>query len=215
MARCLLSRRAHGWLPSHGRRVRIASAVDSDGSAADCPGGGQRWQCRGLPQPQHRAAVQPRRGPLHLLRRRRVACQWRKTNWKKQKKISQEPSHVGQMDGMADGMAPPSCQTQPVQHSTAHGRRVQYGQDSSPDSTAHGRRVQHGQDSSPVCTALSPPHMHALQRQILAVLGGVIDESVCLVAYCVCVCVCLVCPSVCLSMLLRTVCLAVPRAKQV
>ena len=37
MARCLLSRRAHGWLPSHGRRVRIASAVDSDGSAADCP----------------------------------------------------------------------------------------------------------------------------------------------------------------------------------
>ena len=37
LARCLLSRRAHGWLPSHGRRVRIASAVDSDGSAADCP----------------------------------------------------------------------------------------------------------------------------------------------------------------------------------
>ena len=139
------------------------------------------------------------------------ACQWRKTNWKKQKKTSQSPlTSVGQMDGMADGMAPPSCQTQPVQHSTAHGRRVQHGQDSSPDSTAHGRRVQHGQDSSPVCTALSPPHMHALQRQILAVLGGGIDESVCLVAYCVCVCVCLVCPSVCLSVLLRTVCVCVP-----
>ena len=28
-----------------------------------CVGGGQRWQCRGLPQPQLRAAVQPRRGP--------------------------------------------------------------------------------------------------------------------------------------------------------
>ena len=168
------------------------------------------------------------------------ACQWRKTNWKKQKKTSQSPlTSVGQMDGMADGMAPPSCQTQPVQHSTAHGRRVQHGQDSSPDSTAHGRHVQHGQDSSAVCTALSPPHMHALQRQILAVLGGVIDESVCLVAYCVCVCV--PCLSVCLSIYLVAYCvsgssaskagvrqpgslqrschcsrnLAVPRAKQV
>ena len=63
-----------------------------------------------LPQPQHRAAVQHRRGPLHLLRRRRVACQWRKTNWKKQKKTSQSPlTSVGQMEGMADGMAPSSA----------------------------------------------------------------------------------------------------------
>ena len=28
-----------------------------------CVGGGQRWQCRGLSQPQHRAAAQHRRGP--------------------------------------------------------------------------------------------------------------------------------------------------------
>ena len=41
---------------------------------------------------------------------RRVACQWRKTNWKKQKKTSQSPlTSVGQMEGMADGMAPSSA----------------------------------------------------------------------------------------------------------
>ena len=137
----------------------------------------RRWHhwsencCRPLYCPSNSTAPQYSIAEDHctsFAARRRVACQWRKTNWKKQKKTSQEPSPVGQMEGMADGMAPPSCQTQPVQHSTAH-----------------GRRVQHGQDSSAVCTALSPPHMHAPQRQILAVLGGVIDESVCLVAYCV------------------------------
>ena len=40
----------------------------------------------------------------------RVAWQCRKTNWKKQKKTSQSPlTSVGQMEGMADGMAPSSA----------------------------------------------------------------------------------------------------------
>ena len=70
-----------------------------DGSAADCPSHSTA--------PQHSIAEDH----LHLRGWQSLrACQWRKTNWKKQKKTSQSPlTSVGQMEGMADGMAPSSA----------------------------------------------------------------------------------------------------------